>query len=103
MPNLTYINKLSKGDEAFSKKLINVIKTEFPEEKNLYHEYLFLKKFTEAASLVHKLRHKMSILSYEKGYLIATQHENNLKEDNNVLEKEFENVLETITNYLTLI
>lgn len=102
-PSLTYINKLSNGDEIFSKKLIDVIKIEFPREKDLYYENINLEDFKSAAQCVHKIKHKMSILSFEKGYLIATQHENNLKDGNNELEQEFELVLIIISTYITLI
>lgn len=102
-PSLTYINKLSKGDETFSKKLIHVIKTEFPQETDLYHKDFALKKFKNAAQSVHKLKHKMSILSFEKGYFIASQHEENLNDGNDELGQEFQEVLKIITNYLILI
>ena len=32
-PNLEYINQLAGEDAAIKKKLIHIIKTEFPEEK----------------------------------------------------------------------
>jgi HPt (histidine-containing phosphotransfer) domain-containing protein len=102
-PNLTYINKLSNGDKDFSKKLIEVIKFEFPTEKNIYYKHIISKKYKDASENVHKMKHKISILGYEKGYELASKHENNLKENNNKLEKEFEAVLSTISAFLTLI
>ncbi|MCF8273703.1 MAG: Hpt domain-containing protein [Flavobacteriaceae bacterium] len=103
MPNLTYINKLSNGDENFKKRLIDVIKFEFPTEKNIYQENIKLKNYQIAAENVHKIKHKISILSFKKGYKLASKHENNLKENNNNFEQEFEEVLKTITSFLSLI
>lgn len=102
-PNLSYIDKLSNGDDQFKKELIEVIKFEFPSEKDLYHKNINQKQYKNAAENIHKLKHKISILSFEKGYELASNHENNLKENKNNLEQEFEEVLKTITFYLTLI
>ena len=57
-PNLTYINKLSNGDKDFSKKLIEVIKFEFPTEKTIYYNHIISKKYKDAAENVHKMKHK---------------------------------------------
>ncbi len=102
-PNLTYIHKLSKGDETFEKKLIHVIKTEFPMEIEIYFKDLASREFKSAAQTVHKLKHKMSILSFEKGYFLASQHEENLNDGNDELGHEFAEALKIITNYLILI
>ena len=103
MPNLTYINKLSNGDEDFKKNLIDVIKFEFPTEQKRYQENIKLKNYQIAAENVHKIKHKISILSFEKGYKLASKHENNLKENKNNFEQEFEEVLKTIIAFLSLI
>jgi HPt (histidine-containing phosphotransfer) domain-containing protein len=99
-PNLSYINQLSGGDEAFKTKLITIIKTEFPQEKTIYFKNLTAKNFKEASENVHKLKHKISILGLEKSYEIAAAFENNLLEDNTKLQEEFESILNSITNYL---
>ena len=39
-PNLEYINQLARGDDSIKNELIDVIKTEFPEEKKDYFESL---------------------------------------------------------------
>jgi hypothetical protein len=39
-PNLTYVEQLARGDENIRQTLIDIIKTEFPEEKKEYHESL---------------------------------------------------------------
>ena len=99
-PNLSYIQSMSGGDEAFEKKLINIIKAEFPIEKEDYYNNYKSNNFKLAADNVHKLKHKISILGLEKSYEITVVFENNLLEGNTTLNKEFESILINITNYL---
>lgn len=99
-PNFTYINSLSRGDKAFEAKLVAVIKAEFPVEKATYIKNIEDKNYKEAAENVHKLKHKISILGLEKSYEIAVNYESNLIEDSIFLKEEFENILQTITDYL---
>ena len=99
-PNMSYINNLSGGDKLFAKKLIAVIKSEFPEEKRVYLNNFDAKNFLKAAENVHKLKHKISILGLEKSHEIASIYENELK-DGNIAQKDvFYNILETMTIYL---
>ena len=102
-PNFSYIDELSGGDEVFKQKLISIIKTEFPEEKAVYFKNIESKNFKEAAENVHKLKHKISILGLEKSYEVAVNFENNLIQNNEVGKIEFEDVLQTITNFLTFL
>ncbi|WP_346882641.1 Hpt domain-containing protein [uncultured Algibacter sp.] len=99
-PNLTYINSLSGGDDSFKEKLISVIKLEFPVEKATYIKNIEAKNYQIAAENVHKLKHKISILGLEESYKIAACFEKNLKENSMTLKEDFENILQTITNYL---
>ncbi len=99
-PNQNYINNLSGGDNAFKQKLIAVIKKEFPEEKQLYFENYHAKKYNLAADSVHKLKHKISILSLEKSYEVAHSYEQDLLEGNMDKKDAFEAILDTITGYL---
>lgn len=100
-PNLSYINTLSGGDEAFKNKLIAIVKNEFPQEKTEYLKNIEAKKFKEAAENVHKLKHKISILGLEKSYVIATNYENNLKDKNDDSAKAaFNTILQAITDFL---
>ncbi|MCL5128191.1 MULTISPECIES: Hpt domain-containing protein [unclassified Algibacter] len=99
-PNQTYINSLSGDDEAFKQKLINIIKKEFPEEKQEYFDNYNAKNFTLAADNVHKLKHKISILGLEKSYDVAVAYEMNLLEGSTDQKDEFEAILNAITKYL---
>lgn len=99
-PNLSYIQSLSGGDKAFEQELLDVIKNEFPEEKNIYLNSIEEKNYKKAAENVHKLKHKISILGLEKSYQTANTYENQLREDNASLQNEFHAILTLITNYL---
>jgi HPt (histidine-containing phosphotransfer) domain-containing protein len=100
LPNLDYIHELSGGDKTFEQKLIDIIKDEFPQEKEIYNNNYNSKNFKLAADNVHKLKHKISILGLEKSYEIAVAFETNLLEGHTNLNEEFESILNTITNYL---
>ncbi|WP_203258929.1 Hpt domain-containing protein [Hyunsoonleella ulvae] len=100
LPNLSYINELSGGDESFKDKLIAIIKKEFPEEKEVYIKNFEAKDFKASAENVHKLKHKISILGLEKSYKIAESYEDNLKENNTSGNEAFNDILKTITDYL---
>ncbi len=99
-PNLSYINELSGGDEAFKNKLIAILKNEFPEEKEVYFKNFKAKNFKETAENVHKLKHKISILGLEESYKIAENYEDNLKESNVSGYETFNEILQNITDYL---
>jgi len=99
-PNLSYIQSMSGGDKAFEQKLLNIIKLEFPKEKEVYYANYASKDFKRAAENVHKLKHKISILGLQKGYEIAVAFENNLIEGHKNLQEEFESILTSMTNYL---
>jgi HPt (histidine-containing phosphotransfer) domain-containing protein len=102
-PNQSYINNLSGGDEDFKQKLIDIIKKEYPEEKQVYFDNYNAKNFKLAADNVHKLKHKISILGLEKSYEVAVAYEENLLEGNSNLKEDFEAILTNITNYLMTI
>ncbi len=99
-PNLSYINTLSGGDDAFKDKLITIIKTEFPDEKAVYLKNMETKNFKDASENVHKLKHKISILGLEKSYAIAVDFENNLKKNKATGREDFNNILQVIADFL---
>ncbi len=100
-PNLKYIHDLSGGEKGFENKLLGIIKSEFPDEKEIYYKNIELKNFNEAADNVHKLKHKISIFGLEKSYELAVVHENALREGNDSLQTEFDSVLNIISKYLS--
>ena len=103
LPNLSYINDIARGDESIKKTLIDVIKSEFPEEKKEYFESLESKDYKKIEGNVHKIKHKISILGLVKNYEIANKFEHNLRDENLEGEKDFEKILEVISDYLKTI
>lgn len=102
-PNLSYITKLSNGDKDFEEKIFNVIRREFPVEKENYFLNIAAKNYNKAAEDVHKLKHKISILALERSYDLAEKYEDNLKNASETLREEFESILKNITSYLQTI
>lgn len=99
-PNLNYIDDLSQGDVIFKNEIISVLKIEFPEEKKAYLEHFKNSNYALAASTVHKLRHKISILGLQSGYRVAARYEEELKNNEFSNKIGFEKVLLTIENFL---
>jgi len=98
-PNLNYILKLSAQNESFKKKMIDIIKYELPIELEAYYTCLRLNKIKEASECVHKIKHKISVYGMENSFYIAQEYENNLREGNKDLQKEFEETLFIIRNF----
>ncbi|MGY5354724.1 Hpt domain-containing protein [Wenyingzhuangia sp. IMCC45467] len=99
-PNFVYIDELSGGDDQFKKKLIAIIIKEFPKEKETYENSLKLKDQEAIIEIVHKLKHKISILGLKKNYKTAVDYENNLRAGSSDLEKEFKETLSIMTTFL---
>lgn len=99
-PNISYIKKLSDGDKIFEEKIISILKKEFLIEKEIYEKSINVRDFKQTAEIVHKIKHKISILGLEKGYNIANEYESNLNGKCDALTLEFRNILTIITTYL---
>lgn len=99
-PNLSYINKLSKGDVSFQKEILGIIKEEFEGEINNYYKYLKDDNFDKAKVYVHRIKHKMSILSLEKSYEITNTFENSFMTSKLEHQEYFEKMLPIMLNYL---
>jgi len=102
-PNLKYIDQLARGNQSIKAELIDVIKTEFPNEKEAYFKSLTSKEFKKIEANVHRLKHKISILGLEISYKKANEFEHNLRELSLKGQKDFENILISITNYIETI
>jgi HPt (histidine-containing phosphotransfer) domain-containing protein len=99
-PNFSYIDNLSGGDEDFKIQLLGVLKAEFPKEKEQYLNHIKENDYKSAASDVHKIKHKISILGLEKSYEIASKYEGNLKNNSMDLSEDFEEILDIISDFL---
>lgn len=102
-PNLDYINQLAREDETIKNELISVIKTEFPTEKAEYYDSLKNKEFKKIEENVHRLKHKISILGLVNSYNTANLYEHNLREHSLEGEKDFDQILHTITDFIETI
>lgn len=100
-PNLSYIKELAQGDTAFEEQLLQVIRTEFPDEVMKYKVYMEGGDLQKAAEMVHKIKHKISIFGMEESHGVASTFENNLRDGNRSLQTEFEAILNAITEFLT--
>lgn len=99
-PNLNYINELSGDDAEFKQKMISIVKEELPLEIESYHSSIDSQNLLATAEMVHKLKHKISVLGLEKSYYIAEQFEDNLKQGLQDLKKEFEEILKIMQNFV---
>jgi len=100
LPNLRYIKELSGGDADFEKKLFDVIKTEFPQERKTYQENLENADYLKVAENVHKLKHKISILGLEKSYELARKFEEELRDGKTHSKELFNQVLDAISKFI---
>jgi len=99
-PNLTYIKELAAGSEVFEKKIITILKREFPEEKKEFLENYNACQYDKTAENVHKLKHKIGMLGFEEGYQTAIDFEEELKENIPSLFPKFIVILDSIEFFL---
>lgn len=102
-PNLQYIKELAAGSEEFEQKLIQIIKREFPLEKEEFIQNYNSKAYIEAAENVHKLKHKIGMFGFESGYQTAISFEEGLKIDDPELFPKFMLLLDSIEDFLNTI
>lgn len=98
--NLNYIKNLSGGDLEFEQKIIEIIKKEFPEEVKVYENAIETSDFKATAEIVHKIKHKISILGLEKSYELAVDYEKDLLNEGLSYKEEFEKLLEHMTLFV---
>ena len=102
-PNLNYINSMAREDDSIKIIFIDVIKTQFPEEKQDYYESFSKNDFKKIKDNVHRLKHKISILGLENGYKNANAYEHNLRLNFKDKSKIFHKTLVIISDYLKII
>ena len=100
-PNLTYIKQLAQGDTNFEEQLLQVIRNEFPGEVIKYHEHMDGGELQKAAEMVHKIKHKISILGLEKSYEFTIQYEKELLNGDKSNHEDFFKILTTMSDFLT--
>ncbi|APZ45596.1 hypothetical protein BW723_04475 [Polaribacter reichenbachii] len=100
LPNLSVIKEISGNDIEFQNSILEIIKTEFPEEVDLFKQNFNSKNYIEASNNVHKIKHKISLLALNNGLQTAADYELALKKANTELHKDFLEVLDKIHVYL---
>ena len=103
IPNLSYIQMLSDGDEEFEASMIGILKKELPTEKEAFVQSIDSKNYQNSAELVHKIKHKISILGLEKSYGFAVSFEEALKKDDSSGYDTFMRILQNMEEFLTKI
>ena len=105
LPNLDYINKLARGEESVKQALLDVIRSEFPEDLKTYNSLVESNNYKNIEDIVHRIKHKFSILGLENGYNNAVELELHLRENDFNQEKKdaFEATLKSITEFLKTI
>tara|TARA_R110002020_G_scaffold389984_4_gene600466 strand:+ start:619 stop:939 length:321 start_codon:yes stop_codon:yes gene_type:complete len=99
-PNMSYIHQLSGGEKEFEKRLIEILKREFPLEKETYENNFQNSEYELCAENVHKLKHKISILGLEQSYAFAIKYEDDLKTGSTRLSTEFDEILEVMNQFI---
>jgi len=99
-PTLETVKQIAGGDLVFEHKLIEIIKWELPLELVEYQEHLASNAFAKAALIVHKLKHKISILHMHKSYKLAERYEDELREGKATLKEDFEDVINGMISFV---
>jgi len=103
IPNLKFIKEITNGDMLAEKRIITVIKKEFPLEKIFFITDFKNEQYNAASLIVHKLKHKIHIFGFKKEYNIAAQFELDLKNKKINLYSEFLATLNSIEKFLSKI
>ena len=101
VPNLNYIKEVAGGNEEFEQRFLNIIQDEFPKEKEDYLNFLGSGELEEAGKIVHKIKHKLGILSMNGSYQLAIQYEEDLQYGDMKLKEDFFNVLQIVEAFIT--
>ncbi len=102
-PNLSYILKLADGSKAFEEKMIRILKSEFPIEKTQYLTAIQQQDFFQASEIVHKIKHKLGMLSMDNAYQKAILFEEALKVSDSSNHSDFLTILDIVENYISSI
>ena len=100
-PNLDYLKEISDGQPEVIAQFVGIIKEEFPGEFEQYQQLMKEKDWQHAAAMVHKLKHKISILGLEKSYEFTIQYEKELLNGDKSNHEDFFKILTTMSDFLT--
>ncbi|AUC17083.1 histidine kinase [Tenacibaculum sp. SZ-18] len=100
-PNINYIKELSCGDVEFEEKMVSILRRELPEEMKNYLKTLEINDLKQTAEIVHKIKHKISILGLEKSYEFTIRYEKELLNGDKSNHENFFKILATMSDFLT--
>lgn len=99
-PNLEVIKEIAENDLDFQNSILSILKKEFSLEAEQYEKAFKINSLEEASDVVHKLKHKISLLNLSQGVELAANHEKELKKGKTDLHEDFKKVLNKISVYL---
>ena len=99
-PNIDYIHKLSRDDEAIKQKFIGILKYELPIEIDAYYVSLHLNKWDQTKECIHKLKNKIAILGLEDSYHLADEYEKSEPSSRKDLQILFEKTLTLMNHFV---
>ncbi|WP_264520555.1 Hpt domain-containing protein [Flavobacterium sp. N1994] len=100
-PNIDYINKLSRNEEAVKEKFIAILKFEIPIEIDTYFVSLQNNKWNDTKESIHKLKNKIGILGLENSYHLADEYEKSNQNNRKKLQIAFEETLILIQQFVS--
>lgn len=100
IPNIEYINKLSRNDEVIKQKFIGILKFELPIEIDAYFVSLHMNKWSQTKECIHKLKNKIAILGLETSYFLAEEYEKSNQDSRKKLQIEFEKTLTLMQQFV---
>lgn len=99
-PNMNYLDQLAGDDLKFRSEFIAILKSEFPLERSEYEAAIKQLDWDKAKELVHKMKHKISILGLSGAYAIAGRYEEDLIQKNNQYQSAFSCILDSMESYI---
>lgn len=102
-PNFDYFKQIAATDLEFQNQIIEILKNEFPQEKQLFYKSYFENDFQTSAEIVNKINQKIGVLGMHKSKVLATQFEENLKIKKTELFNDFDEILKDITTFIELL
>ncbi len=99
-PNSIFLEEQAQNNTVIVTRILEVMKEEFITEMEVYLSYMSNENYTEASKVVHKLKHKASLLNLDKEKAIELgKYEMDLLSKDLTLKDEFDEILDKISRY----
>lgn len=96
----SHIAMICEQDSTCIEKFKAVLIKEFPTERAKFLQAASEKDYKEMVQIVHKVKHKFSILKMHSAYTYSVSYEEELKEQNNKGEKQYCLYLDQLIDFL---